>query len=204
MVTMMTEKIAIQAPSVRLLGIGGSTRAGSLSLLTLTVALRLAEEAGARTVLADVRALALPVYDADRPLEAYPPTLAWLLAEVRAADAYLLCSPTYHGTVAGGVKNVLDTLEFLASDMPPYLGGKVVGLMAYGGGGANVINSLSHATHALNGLAALTVVTVSEGALDRDTGGVHDAAVRGRLDRLVMDVVDLTRRLRRADPGAED
>ena len=200
----MTDETIAAPPPVRLLGIGGSTRAGSLSRRVLEAALRLAEEAGARTVLADVRALDLPLYDADRPLEAYPPTLAWLLSEVRAADAYLLCSPTYHGTVAGGVKNVLDCLNALGADTPPYLGGKVVGLMALGGGGANVINSLSHATHALNGLAALTVVTVSEGALDRDTGGVHDAAVRGRLDRLVMDVVDLTRRLRRADPGAED
>lgn len=201
MVTMMTEKIAIQAPSVRLLGIGGSTRAGSLSLLTLTVALRLAEEAGARTVLADVRALALPVYDADRPLEAYPPTLAWLLAEVRAADAYLLCSPTYHGTVAGGVKNILDALEFLAADAPPYFGGRVVGLMAVGGGGANVISSLTHATRALHGLAAPTVVTATGVAVDPDTGDIRDAAVRQRLALMVGDVLDLTRRLRRVDAG---
>jgi len=114
----MIDEIMTQPRAPRLLVIGGSTRAGSLSLRALQAALRLAEEAGARTVLADVRALDVPLYNADRRLEDYPPTLAWLLREARAADAYILCSPTYHGTVAGAVKNVLDALNFLASDTP--------------------------------------------------------------------------------------
>ena len=194
--TTMTDEIMTQSRTPRLLGIGGSTRAESLSLRALQAALRLAEEAGARTVLADVRALDMPLYNADRPLQDYPPTLAWLLGEARAADAYILCSPTYHGTVAGAVKNVLDALNFLASDDPPYLGGKVVGLMAFGGG-ANVLNSLVHATHALNGLAAPTMVTVPGAALDPDTGEIRDAAVGRRLALMVGDVIDLTRRLRR-------
>jgi FMN reductase len=193
----MTDETTTQPAPLRLLGIGGRTRARSLSRFALAAALRQAREAGARTVLADVRALALPVYNADRPLEAYPPTLAWLLAEVRAADAYLLCSPTYHGTVAGGVKNALDALEFLAADAPPYFGGKVVGLMACGGGGANVITSLTHATRALNGLAAPTVAMVPGAAVDPDTGDIRDAAVGERLAAMVGDVIDLARRLRR-------
>ncbi len=197
----MNDEIMTHPHAPRLLGIGGSTRAGSLSLGVLKAALQRAEDAGARTVLADVRALALPVYDADLPVDAYPPTLAWLLAEVRVADAYLLCSPTYHGTVAGGVKNTLDALEFLAADAPPYFGGKVVGLMAVGGGGANVISSLTHATRALHGLAAPTVVTAPGAAVDPDTGHIRDAAVRQRLALMVGDVLDLTRRLRRVDAG---
>ena len=41
-------------------------RRGSLSLTALRAALRLAEEAGAEALLADVRAFDLPVYDEDR------------------------------------------------------------------------------------------------------------------------------------------
>jgi FMN reductase len=169
-------------------------------LRLLKAALRLAETAGAATVLADVRALGLPVFNDEWPLEAYPPTLAWLLDEVRAADAYLICSPTYHGTVSGAVKNVLDALNLLGDDTPPYLGGKVVGLLALGGGSAtNVINSLYHAVRALNGLAAPTAVTLPDSVLDPHTGEIVDAAAGRRLTRLVDDVLGLTARLRR--PG---
>lgn len=189
------------ASPVRILGIGGSTRLGSKSLIALEIALRLAEEAGAEPVLADVRALDLPVFDPDRPRSEYPPTLDWLLDEAWRADGYLLCSPTYHGTVAGGVKNVLDSLELLGDSVPPYFGGKPVGLLALGGASAmNTINALYHATRALNGLALPTLVVVPGGAVDPQTREVIDAAVRGRLAALAGEAVDLAWRLRRPIP----
>jgi FMN reductase len=184
---------------IRILGIGGSTRRGSLSLALLKATLGLAEEAGARTVLADVRELDLPMYDDDRPLAEYPATLRWLLEEVRAADAYLLCSPTYHGTVAGGVKNALDALNFLWDADPPYFGGKVVGLLALGGAGAaNVINSLHHATRAMNGLTAPTTAIIGESALDPERGTLRDENAERRLRQLATEVIALTHRLRHA------
>lgn len=197
----MIERNGSAPGTLRLLGIGGSTRRGSLSLLALEAALRLAEEAGATTRLADVRTLDLPLYDEDRPLAAHPSTLARLLDDVRAVDAVLLCSPTYHGTIAGGLKNVLDALGFLAGGAAPYFGGKPVGLMALGGPGAmNAITSMTHATLALNGLAVPTVVTVPRGALDPATGALRDEAIERRLRRMIGEVIELGRRLR--DPGA--
>jgi FMN reductase len=190
---------------VRLLGIGGSTRRGSRSLAALRTALSLAAEAGAETRLADVRALALPLYDDDLPLSAYPPSLPRLLDDVRGADAYLLCSPTYHGTVAGGVKNALDHLNPLGDDQPPYFGGKPVALMALGGGsGANVLTSLHHATRALNGLTIPTTVVVPGSAVAAETGAVHDELARRRLRQMVEELIDLAARLRRLDPVAVD
>lgn len=185
-----------QSAPVRVLGIGGSLRPGSRSLGVLRTALALAEGAGACSVLADVRTLQLPVYDPGLPLDAYPPSLPWLLQEVRAAEAYILCSPTYHGTVSSAVKNVLDALDFLGQDRPPYLGGKVVGLIALGGDPANTLNSLHHATRALNGLTAPRVVGVTGAALDSTTGEVLSGRALERLQRMVGEVMDLTRRLR--------
>src|SRR3954451_5959967 len=98
---------------VHILGIGGSTRLHSKSPIALAHALRLAEDGGATTTLADVRALDFPIYDADRPLADYPQTVHWLIAEAMRADGYILCSPTYHGTVSGAVKNALDILDYL-------------------------------------------------------------------------------------------
>jgi FMN reductase len=151
---------------------------------------------GARTSLADVRELGLPVYDPDMPLDEYPPALSRLLDAVRAADAYILCSPTYHGTISGAVKNVLDALDLLAGDDPPYLGGKVVGLTALGGAGAiHVIDALHHAARALNGLSAPTVVTVPGSALHPETGELHDAAVEARLETMARQMIELTHKL---------
>ena len=187
----------LQRRPIRILGIGGSTRQHSTSLALLKAALDLAEQAGAQTILADVRALGLPVYNPDHPLGDYPATLTWLLDEVRAADAYQLCSPTYHGTVTGGVKNALDALNFLWDATPPYFGGKVVGLLALGGAGAtNVLNSLHHATRALNGLTAPTTAIVASAALDPATGALRDPATERRLRQVASEIIALATRLR--------
>lgn len=180
------------AAPVRVLGIGGSTRRGSMSLLALNVALKVADERGARTSLAAVRDLDLPMYNGERHLNDYPPSLAWLLDEVRAADAFILCSPTYHGTISGAVKNVLDSLEFLAEDQPRYLGGKAVALLGYGGASAmNVINSLYHTVRTLNAYVVPTVVILSRDTIDIDNIDVRDEATRRRLAAMVGELIDL-------------
>ncbi len=183
---------------VRILGIGGSTRQGSKTLVVLKTALRLAEEAGATAVLADVRELDLPVYDDDRPLEAYPAALCRLIKEATRADAFLFASPTYHGTVTGAVKNVLDALNFLWNETDPYLQGKPVGLLALGGPGAvNTINALHHSARGLNGLSVPTTAAVPGGGVDQAAGTVPDKTGLGRIQATVSEVIDLASRLRR-------
>jgi FMN reductase len=185
-------------PPVRMLGIGGSTRLGSTSLAALRAALRLAEEAGAETALADVRTLALPLYDEDRALVDYPASLDRLLAEARAADAYVLCTPTYLGTIAGAVKNVLDLLSFLANDAPPYLGGRPVGLVAVGGANAaQALVALQQAAQSLHGLVVPTAVTVPRWAIGAEGEGLEDEAIRRRMQRMTGELIDVGRRLRR-------
>jgi FMN reductase len=188
---------------IRLLGIGGGSTLGqSISKVALETVLELGHQAGAQTVLADVRSLELPVYAGDRPLADYPPSLGWLLDEVRAADAYILCSPTFHGTVSGGVKNALDMLEYMRDDSPEtrYFAGKPVGLMARGGGAHNVINALHHASRSLNGISAPTVVAIPNDAIDRETRRIAEGAVIARLAVMVREVIDLAARLRQLDP----
>jgi FMN reductase len=158
-----------------------------------------AEAAGAVVGLADVRSLALPIYDEDLPLAEYPPSLHALLAAAREADAYILCSPTYHGTLSGAVKNALDTLNFLGDNQPRYFAGKPVGLMALGGGGAaNTLTGLQHAARGLNGLVIPTVVIVGTSAVS--DGEISDDQVRGRVRWMVEELLDLAQRLRQPVP----
>ncbi len=187
----------VSTAPVRVLGIGGSTRSQSMSLVALRAALKVAEEVSAETHLAAVRDLDLPLYNGERTLSEYPASLSLLLEEVRAADAFVFSSPTYHGTISGAVKNVLDSLEFLASDQPAYLGGKPVALVGYGGASAmNVINSIYHTVRTINGLVVPTVVILSRDVLDVEHGEVRDATLHGRLSRMMREVIDLAQLMR--------
>lgn len=189
------------ARPVRILGLGGSMRERSLSLGLLRATLSLAATSGAETVLVDLRQLDLPIYNPDRQLADYPPAMTWLLDEARAANAFIFCSPTYHGTVSGVVKNALDALDFLIDDTPRYLGGKPVGLLALGGpSAANVITALGHAARGLNALAIPTVVTASGSMVDLDRLEITDEGVRDRAGRLVAELISISHRLNEPDP----
>ena len=135
------------------------------------------------------------LFRSDLPLDGYPSSLGQLLASAREADAFIFCSPTYHGTITGAVKNALDCLNFLVDDTPRYLQGKPIALMALGGGSAaNVITALDHSARGLNGLVLPTTV-ISSGSAVQD-GEVTDARVQQRVQAMVTELLDVTARLR--------
>jgi FMN reductase len=186
--------VSFTAENIRILGIGGDMSENSTSRIALQAALRIAEASGATTVLADVRDLDLPFYNPEWTTENFPNRLTDLLDEVRRADAYIICSPDYHFTVSGAVKNVLDVFSLL--DPPNYLAGKPVGLMATGVAVGNVITALDHAVHALNGLAVPTFAGIPTPFIDAATEDVAPGPQRERLQQMIDEVVDLARRLR--------
>lgn len=153
---------------------------------------------GAETRAADVGVLGLPIFVPGRPVADSPPPLARLLAEARAADALLLCSPTYLGTISGALKNLLDYLSLLGDDDPPYLAGKPVGLLALGGANAaHTLTALGHVVHALDGMVAPTSVAVPGWTVDKGQGTIIDPKIAARIERMMGELVDLGARLRR-------
>ncbi len=182
---------------IRILGIGGTTSAKSWSLVPLQEALRKAEVLGCETSLATVYDLNLPLLHTEWRLEDYPPTLAWLLDEVRRADGIIICSPTYHGTVSGAIKNVLDLLIFLGNDTPPYLAGKPVGQMAYGGMTAmGVLHTLTNCVRGLKGISVPTHVAVPEDTIDRVRVRLNSGKIDHRLDLMIAELVSFAGQLR--------
>ena len=91
---------------VKILGVSGSMRADSNSVRALRVVLEAAEARGAETRLLDLYEIDLPVY---RPQGAEDTggTLA-ADAAVNWAEALVLASPDYHGSMSGAMKNFLD------------------------------------------------------------------------------------------------
>jgi NAD(P)H-dependent FMN reductase len=87
------------------LGVAGSTRRASYSTRGLKIALEHARKHGAEVRLLDLNNTVLPLYDPSAPaskeVERVTEDLSW-------ADAFVLASPDYHGSMSGALKNFLD------------------------------------------------------------------------------------------------
>jgi len=132
--------------------IGGTLRAGSSTEAAMRCVLAQVQARGATTRLFSGEQLNLPLYAPDCVSD--DPRVTDLVSAMRAADAFLLGSPGYHGGVSGLVKNAIDYAEALARDPAPYFAGKPVGCIASGAGwqGCNVtLQALRSITHALRG-----------------------------------------------------
>ncbi len=193
---------------LKVIGIGGTLRKGSTSLGALRRALEAAEAAGTETELLNLRELNLPMYEPGRPLKEYGTEVERFVEEVRGADALLLSTAAYHGTLAGVTKNALDFTQFMARDEKPYFQDKVVGLISTASGdlaGANAIAAMVNAMHALRGtVAPLTVAIPQVRKRTDEDGNIIDEGYGSRLDKLGRLVVEMASRLRpEVEPEAQ-
>ncbi len=150
----MTEKAhPARSPKPLVVGIGGTTRTLSSTDRALRIALKAAEDAGARTRLFDGPFLArLPHYVPEHPER--NDEQRQLVEMVREADGLIVASPGYHGGVSGLGKNALDLLEDLRDDGRPYLEGRAVGCIVNASGwqaAVTTLTALRSIVHALRG-----------------------------------------------------
>jgi len=172
---------------IRLLAIGGSVRAASHTFQAMQAILATAADHGIEVEIASVHELALPVYNDDIPFDEQPEALRRLIARVADADAYLLCSPTYHGSMSGAIKNVLDSLYAGKGAPGSHFDGRPVGLASYGGPSAiNAVNTLQTSVRSMRGSLVPTVVTVSRDAFD--AGEITDERTRARADAMLAEI----------------
>ena len=92
--------------AVKILGVSSSMGENAASTRALRHVLETAQSHGAQTRLIDLREADLPMY---RP--GPPPDLSVLYEinqDVNWADAFVLATPDYHGSMSGAMKNFLD------------------------------------------------------------------------------------------------
>src|SRR5919107_771608 len=99
--------------TIKLLGIAGSMRSNSYSFKALEHALKIAKDNyNAEINLFDLRKNRLPIYEPnlnhDQIQTAEKESLQMANTLVRWADAIILTSPDYHGSMSGVLKNFLD------------------------------------------------------------------------------------------------
>src|SRR5579863_2928641 len=96
---------------------------------------------------------------------------------------------------AAALKNALDFLELTANDDPPYLGGRLVGLVAASSGpiaAVQAINAMEQIVHALRGYVVPATAPIGpiERAIDRATGRITDARTQLKLTELADEMRD--------------
>lgn len=131
----------------RVLVMSGSARQGSLNLQLAMAATRELERAGAAVTPVDLRALSLPIYDADIEARGMPDgarTLRRLFAE---HEALLLVSPEYNGFPTPLLINALDwasrpVAEDGLPSGPAAMSGTVAGLLSASPGALGGLRSL--------------------------------------------------------------
>lgn len=181
-----------QGSPVRVLCIGGSTRPNSSSEKAVRVSAAAAQAAGAVVDLILSRDLMFPIYDTEtdeRSVEALR-----FLAAVRAADALIIATPGYHGTLSGMIKNALDYLEDTNSDERVYLDGMPVGCIAVAYGWqatASTLQSIRTTVHALRGWPSPLGGTVNAtGKVFDADGACCDDSARFQLETVAKQVVE--------------
>jgi FMN reductase len=187
---------------LKVVGIGGTLRQNSTSLGALRRSLAAAEEAGAEVELLDLNELRLPMYVPGKPLDECSENARRLIEVIREADALLVSTAAYHGTLTGVTKNALDYIQFLGREEHPYFEGKVVGLISTAGGEQAAANAaMVNVVHSLRGIVAPLTVGVTRAWQRTDhEGDITDDNFGRRLDNLGGLVVDLTEKIRLNEP----
>jgi chromate reductase, NAD(P)H dehydrogenase (quinone) len=117
---------------IRLIGISGSLRQGSLN----TALLRAAQAALPSNLALEVRTLhGIPLYDGDlEAQQGIPPGVTELKSAIVAADGLLLATPEYNHGIPGVFKNAIDWLSRPSDDRKRVFGNRPTALMGVSSG----------------------------------------------------------------------
>ena len=159
------------------LGVAGSTRRGSYSTQALKIALEHAKKQGAEVRLLEVANM--PLYDPNAPaskeVEVVAKAVSW-------ADAFIIASPDYHGSMSGALKNFLDHFyeEFA---------GKIFGfIVASHEKGLTVMDQMRTAVRQCYGWSIPYGVSVN-GPQDFTGGELVNARLSKRMQMMARDLV---------------
>lgn len=176
-------------------GIGGTLRRGSSSEVALRVALDAAGAAGARTEAFVGEDIEFPIYAPERP--GRDARVQAFLGAIRRADAVIIASPGYHGSISGLIKNALDYLEDIRDDARPYLDGCAVGCIvcAYGWQATGTtLSALRDVVHALRGWPTPLGATINTSGSVFAGDRCIDVKTQAQLSTVGRQVVEFARR----------
>ncbi len=184
--------MGVVSEPIVVMGVCGSYDLDSANGRMLEIILEECRELGAETVIWDHGSKPLPLVGAEG---------SWDDEHVKgfqemavSADAFVLSSPEYHGTMSGVMKNSLDWLY------SKHTSGKVFGLICTLGGQSsnNTLNHMRIAARWIHGWVTPEQIAVPnvKTAFD-DYGNLIDEDLNGRMLELAKSLIESTGKLRR-------
>ena len=174
------------------MGICGTYDLKSANGSLLKIALDLCEGKGAETIIWDNAVSPLPLVGEEGCWD--HPNVKSYKEIAESADAFLLSSPEYHGTMSGVMKNNLDWLSSSQTS------GKLFGLMSTLGGQStsNTLNHMRIAVRWIHGWAVPEQVAVPhiKEAFD-DSGNIMSELINERIEGMVDSIISNSIKLRR-------
>ncbi len=177
---------------VKIVGIGGSLRTDSYSMQALHIAAERAKDLGAAVQVLDLKEMNLPFCDGGSDYPDYPDVKV-LQTAVKAADALILSTPEYHGSVSGVIKNALDLMSF------EQLSGKVTGFISVLGGqpNSNALNDMRLIMRWVHAWAIPEQIAIGQAwnAFDGE-GQLKDDKLSQRFDEFAKSLIENTQKLK--------
>src|SRR5437868_6711148 len=167
------------AKTINILGVGSSLREGSSSTAMLKIALDFVKNHGAETRLLDLKQTNLPLYVPNENQSGME--LRKVEEDVKWADAFILATPDYHGSMSGTRKNFLD---YFWSEFA----GKTFGyICASHEKGLTVMDQMRTAVRQCYGWSLPYGISVN-GQDDIKNGKIMSPALKARLEMLTRDL----------------
>ncbi len=177
--------------TLKIVGLGGSLRPGSHTYSALELALNMTAGCGAEAELLDLRKLQLPFCHGGENYDGYP-DVKKLRDAVQGAQAIVLATPEYHGSLSGILKNTLDLMG------KEQLNGKVVGILSVMGGMAsnNAANALRLICRSVHAWVIPEQIIISQAHRQfSEDGQLLDPALQARFDAFAQSLVTHARKL---------
>ena len=177
---------------ILVMGICGTYDLDSANGRMLEIILEQCSNLGAATVVWDHGSKPLPLVGADGCWD--DPNVKEFQELATKADAFILSSPEYHGTMSGVMKNSLDWLY------SKHTSGKVFGLVSTLGGqpSNNTLNHMRIAARWIHGwvIPEQAAIPHIKNAFD-ENGNLKDASLNERVSSISSSLVESTIKLRR-------
>ena len=183
----------------KVVAISGSLRQKSFNAVLAKVAAKSTLHAGAEVEVLSLANYEIPLFNEDLESGPVPDGVQALKDKIGGANALIVVTPEYNGSISGVFKNALDWVSRTQADQKPAFRDTTVALMSTSPGGLGGIRGLNHARDIFVGMGSLVLTTqIAIGSAYQafnDSGEIVDDAMKARVDDLVKELVETSQKL---------